>query len=77
LLNIRLIFEMINTGVFIQAKKNSNAIYQIYLSIQKSGRRTTLIPKLSDMPLKRRLALKLSSSIDKLKGIRSLLFYCS
>jgi hypothetical protein len=37
------------------------------------GKRTTLIPKLSDMPLQRRLTLKLSSLNAKLIGIPSML----
>jgi hypothetical protein len=37
------------------------------------GRRTTLIPELSDIPLQRRLTLKLSSLNAKLIGILSML----
>ena len=59
---IKLIKDHEASGIFLKAKKTSNtlidlsniALYSIIL-----GRRTTLIPKLSDMSLQRRLPLEL------------------
>jgi hypothetical protein len=66
---IKLIKDHEAPGVFLKAKKTSNtALYSMIL-----GKRTTLIPKLSDMPLQRRLTLKLSSINAKLIGILNML----
>jgi hypothetical protein len=75
---IKLIKDHEAPGVFLKAKKISNILIDlsnIALYSMILGKRTTLIPKLSDMPLQRRLTLKLSILMDKLKGVRSLLFY--
>jgi hypothetical protein len=75
---IKLIKDHEAPGIFLKAKKTSNALIDlsnIALYSMILGKRTTLIPKLSDMPLQRRLTLKLSILMDKLKGVRSLLFY--
>ena len=65
---IKLIKDHEAPGVFLKAKKISNtlidlsnvAIYSMILD-----RRTTLIPKLSDMPLQRRLTLELLWRLKK------------
>ena len=75
---IKLIKDHEAPGVFLKAKKISNTLIDlsnIALYSMILGKRTTLIPKLSDMPLQRRLTLKLLILMDKLKGVRSLLFY--
>jgi hypothetical protein len=75
---IKLIKDHEAPGVFLKAKKISNTLIDlsnIALYSMILGKRTTLIPKLSDMPLQRRLTLKLSILMDKLKGVHSLLFY--
>jgi len=75
---IKLIKDHEVSGIFLKAKKTSNTLIDlsnIALYSMILGRRTTLIPKLSDMPLHRRLTIKLSILMDKLKGVRSLLFY--
>jgi len=75
---IKLIKDHEAPGIFLKAKKTSNALIDlsnIALYSMILGKRTTLIPKLSDMPLQRRLTLKLLILMDKLKGVRSLLFY--
>jgi len=73
---IKLIKDHEAPGVFLKAKKISNTLIDlsnIALYSMILGKRTTLIPKLSDMPLQRRLALKLSSLNAKLIGILSML----
>jgi hypothetical protein len=75
---IKLIKDHEAPGIFLKVKKTSNALIDlsnIALYSMILGKRTTLIPKLSDMPLQRRLILKPSILMDKLKGVRSLLFY--
>jgi len=75
---IKLVKDHEAPGIFLKAKKTSNALIDlsnIALYSMILGKRTTLIPKLSDMPLQRRLTLKLSILMDKLKGVHSLLFY--
>jgi hypothetical protein len=75
---IKLVKDHEAPGVFLKAKKTSNTLIDlsnIALYSMILGKRTTLIPKLSDMSLQRRLTLKLSILMDKLKGVRSLLFY--
>jgi SAM-dependent methyltransferase len=73
---IKLVKDHEAPGVFLKAKKISNALIDlsnIALYSMILGRRTTLIPKLSDMPLQRRLTLKLSSLNAKLIGILNML----
>ena len=73
---IKLIKDHEAPGVFLKAKKISNTLIDlsnIALYSMILGRRTTLIPKLSDMPLRRRLTLKLSSLNAKLMSIFSML----
>ena len=73
---IKLINDHEAPGIFLKAKKTSNAfidLSNIALYSMILGRRTTLIPKISDMPLQRRLTLKLSSLNSKLIGILSML----
>ena len=75
---IKLVKDHEAPGIFLKAKKTSNALIDlsnIALYSMILGKRTTLIPKLSGMPLQRRLTLKLSILMDKLKGVHSLLFY--
>jgi uncharacterized membrane protein len=52
------------------AMSSNIALYSMIL-----GKRTTLIPKISGMPLQKRLTLKLLSLTAKLTGILSMLFY--
>jgi hypothetical protein len=73
---IKLIKDHEASGVFLKAKKISNTLIDlsnIALYSMILGKRTTLIPKFSDMPLQRRLTLKLSSLNAKLIGILSML----
>jgi hypothetical protein len=73
---IKLVKDHEAPGVFLKAKKISNILIDlsnIALYSMILGRRTTLIPKLSDMPLQRRLTLKLSSLNAKLIGILNML----
>ena len=73
---IKLVKDHEASGVFLKAKKISNTLIDlsnIALYSMILGKRTTLIPKLSDMPLQRRLTLKLSSLNAKLIGIPSML----
>jgi hypothetical protein len=73
---IKLVKDHEASGVFLKAKKILNILIDlsnIALYSMILGRRTTLIPKLSDMPLQRRITLKLSSLNAKLTGILSML----
>jgi hypothetical protein len=73
---IKLVKDHEASGVFLKAKKILNTLIDlsnIALYSMILGRRTTLIPKLSDMPLQRRITLKLSSLNAKLTGILSML----
>jgi len=66
---IRLVKDHEAPGVFLKAKKTSNTLIDlsnIALYSMILGKRTTLIPKVSDMPLQRILTLKLSSINAKL-----------
>jgi hypothetical protein len=73
---IKLIKDHEAPGVFLKAKKISKTLIDlsnIALYLMILGKRTTLIPKLSDMPLQRRLTLKLSSLNAKLMSMLSML----
>ena len=73
---IKLIKDHEAPGVFLKVKKISNILIDlsnIALYSMILGRRTTLIPELSDIPLQRGLTLKLSSLNAKLIGILSML----
>jgi hypothetical protein len=73
---IKLVRDHEASGVFLKAKKISNTLVDlsnIALYSMILGKRTALIPELSDMPLQRRLTLKLSSLNDKLMSMLNML----
>jgi len=73
---IRLIKDHKASGIFLKAKKISNTLIDlsnIALYSMILGKRTTLIPEISNMPLQKRLTLKLLSLTAKLTGILSML----
>jgi hypothetical protein len=69
---IKLIKDHEAPGIFLKAKKTSNALIDlsnIALYSMILGRRTTLIPKISDIPLQRRFMLNLKTKLAKLISI--------
>jgi len=71
---IKLIKDHEAPGIFLKAKKTSNALIDlsnIALYSMILGRRTTLIPEISDMPLQRRFMLNLKTKLAKLISIRT------